>query len=194
MGTLIPMVIEQSGRGERAYDIYSRLLREHIIFVGDAIDDYLANVVTAQMLYLMAEDPETDIKLYINSPGGSITAALAIYDTMQFVKNDVQTMCIGEAASAAAFLLASGQKGKRFSLPNARIMIHQPVGYTGGQATDITIFTNELNRLKERLGKLFSKHTGQELAKLEKDCERDHYMDAEQAAKYGIIDGIVERA
>lgn len=190
--TLIPMVVEQTSRGERAYDIYSRLLRDHIIFLGDVIEDYLANLIVAQMLFLDSEDPEHDISLYINSPGGSITSALAIYDTMQFVKPDIQTICVGQACSAAAVLLAGGHAKKRFALPNSRIMIHQPSGYgLGGQATDIDLQAKEILRLKARLNEILSKHTRQTVEKIEADAERDFIMDADQAKTYGIIDDII---
>jgi len=190
--TLIPMVVEQTSRGERAYDIYSRLLKEHIIFIGTPIDDHVANLATAQMLFLQAEDPEKDIQIYINSPGGSITAGLAIYDTMQFVKPDVVTTCIGQAASIAAVLLAGGAPKKRFSLPNSRILIHQPwMSGLGGQATDIDIHAKEIIRMREMLNKLLAHHSGQSLEKIEKDVERDYIMGAEQAKEYGIIDDII---
>ena len=190
--TLIPMVVEQTSRGERAYDIYSRLLKEHIIFIGTPIDDHVANLATAQMLFLQAEDPEKDIQLYINSPGGSITAGLAIYDTMQFVKPDVVTTCIGQAASIAAVLLAGGAAKKRFSLPNARILIHQPwLSGLGGQATDIDIHAKEILRMRSNINKLIAKHSGQAMEKIEKDVERDFIMTAEQAKEYGLIDEII---
>lgn len=191
---LVPMVIEQTNRGERAYDIYSRLLRDNIIFLGTPIDDMIANLVIAQMLFLSAEDPEKDIQLYINSPGGSITAGLAIYDTMQFIKNDVVTYCIGQAASMGAHLLLSGTKGKRFALPNSRILIHQPLmGGLSGQATDIDIHAREIIRIREITNKLMAKHTGQTLDRIERDVERDFIMNAEQAKEYGIIDEIIDR-
>jgi ATP-dependent Clp protease protease subunit len=191
---LVPMVIEQTNRGERAYDIYSRLLRDNIIFLGTPIDDQVANLVIAQMLFLSAEDPEKDIQLYINSPGGSITAGLAIYDTMQFIKNDVVTYCIGQAASMGAHLLLSGTKGKRFALPNSRILIHQPLmGGLSGQATDIDIHAREIIRIREITNKLMAKHTGQSLERIERDVERDFIMNAEQAKEYGIIDEIIDR-
>lgn len=189
---LVPMVIEQSGRGERAYDIYSRLLRDHIIFIGTPIDDDVANLVIAQMLFLASEDPEKDISLYINSPGGSITAGLAIYDTMQFVKNDVSTICIGQAASMAAVLLAAGKAKKRFTLPHSRILIHQPLmGGLSGQATDIDIHAKEILRMKDMMNKILAKHTKQSIEKIEKDCDRDYIMGAEQAQEYGIVDAII---
>ncbi|MCH8016233.1 MAG: ATP-dependent Clp endopeptidase proteolytic subunit ClpP [Acidobacteria bacterium] len=192
--TLIPMVVEQTSRGERAYDIYSRLLKDNIIFVGTPVDDNVANLVIAQLLYLMAEDPNRDISLYINSPGGSITAGLAIYDTMQFVKNDLTTICIGQAASMGALLLASGTPGKRFTLPNSRILIHQPsVSGLSGQATDIDIQARELLRMREMTNEILAKHTGQKVERVEKDVERDFIMGAEQAQEYGIIDEIIEK-
>ena len=192
--TLIPMVVEQTNRGERAYDIYSRLLKDNIIFVGTPVDDNVANLVIAQLLYLMAEDPNRDISLYINSPGGSITAGLAIYDTMQFVKNDLTTICIGQAASMGALLLAAGTPGKRFSLPNSRILIHQPsVSGLSGQATDIDIQAKEILRMREMTNEILAKHTGQKVERIEKDVERDFIMGAEQAKEYGIIDEIIEK-
>jgi ATP-dependent Clp protease, protease subunit len=191
---LVPMVIEQTSRGERAYDIYSRLLRDNIIFLGTPIDDQIANLVIAQLLFLTAEDPEKDIQLYVNSPGGSITAGLAIYDTMQYIKNDVQTLCIGQAASMGAFLLMAGTKGKRFGLPNSRVLIHQPsMGGLAGQATDIDIHAREIIRIREITNKLMAKHTGQNLDKIERDVERDFIMNAPQAKEYGIIDEIIDR-
>jgi len=191
---LVPIVIEQTGRGERAYDIYSRLLRDRIIILGDGINDDLANLVVAQLLFLESEDPEKDIYLYINSPGGSVTAGLAIYDTMQFIRNDVVTYCIGQAASMAAFLLMSGNKGKRFALPNSRILIHQPsMGGLSGQATDIDIHAREILRIREITNKLMSKHTAQPLERIERDVERDFIMNAQQAKEYGIIDEIIDR-
>lgn len=191
---LIPMVVEQTNRGERAYDIYSRLLRDNIIFVGTPIDDNVANLVTAQLLFLEAEDPDKDISLYINSPGGSITAGLAIYDTMQFVKNDVTTICIGQAASMGALLLAAGSSGKRFALPNSRILIHQPaMSGLSGQATDIDIHAREILRMRETTNQILSKHTGQKLDRIERDVERDYIMNSEQARDYGIIDMIIEK-
>jgi len=191
---LIPTVIEKSQFGERAYDIYSRLLRERIIFLGGAIDDHTANIVIAQLLFLESEDPKTDIKLYINSPGGSVTAAMAIYDTMNHVKPDVQTVCVGIAASAAAVLLASGQKGKRYCLPNSEVMIHQVMGGAEGQASDIAIVAKHILRIKENLNKILSKTTGQKIEQVEKDSDRDYYMTAEEAKKYGIIDEIVTKS
>jgi ATP-dependent Clp protease protease subunit len=188
------MVIEQTSRGERAYDIYSRLLRDNIIFLGTPIDDMIANLVIAQLLFLSGEDPEKDIQLYINSPGGSITAGLAIYDTMQFIRNDVVTYCIGQAASMGAFLLMAGTKGKRFGLPNSRILIHQPsMGGLGGQATDIDIHAREIIRIREITNKLMARHTGQSLEKIERDVERDFIMNAPQSKEYGIIDEIIDR-
>src|SRR5947199_4903511 len=189
---LVPMVVEQTSRGERAYDIYSRLLKDNIIFIGSAIDDNIANLVTAQLLFLEAEDPEKDISLYINSPGGSITAGMGIYDTMQFIRPDVSTICIGQAASMAALLLAAGAKGKRFSLPHARVLIHQPsLGGLSGQATDIDIQAREILRMREITNNILAKHTGQKLEKVEKDVERDFIMNSQQAKEYGIIDDII---
>jgi ATP-dependent Clp protease protease subunit len=188
------MVIEQTSRGERAYDIYSRLLRDNIIFLGTPINDDIANVIIAQMLFLAGEDPEKDINLYINSPGGSITAGLAIYDTMQYIKNDVQTLCIGQAASMGAFLLMAGKKGKRFALPNSRILIHQPsMGGLSGQATDIDIHAREILRIREITNKLMSQNTGQPLDRIERDVERDFIMNAPQAKEYGIVDEIIDK-
>ena len=189
---LIPMVIDKSPFGERAYDIYSRLLKERIIFIGEPIDDDTANVVIAQLLFLDAEDGKKDIQIYINSPGGIVTAALAIYDTMQFVKPDIHTICLGEAASAAAVLLASGKKGKRWILPNARVMIHQVIGGTQGQAKDVEIQTKEMVRVKNQVNAILAKHTGQSLGKIEKDTDRDFFMTGEEAKKYGIVDKIVK--
>ena len=189
---LVPMVIESTGRGERAYDIYSRLLRDNIIFIGTPIDDTIANLVIAQMLFLAQEDPEKDIQLYINSPGGSITAGMAIYDTMQYVKNDVTTICIGQAASMAALLLSAGQAKKRLAQPNSRILIHQPsMGGLSGQATDIDIHAREILRMREITNQLLAKHSGQKLDKVEKDVERDFIMNSQQAKEYGIIDDII---
>jgi len=191
---LIPMVVEQTNRGERAYDIFSRLLKDNIIFIGTPIDDSIANLVIAQMLFLEAEDPDRDILFYINSPGGSITAGMAIYDTMQFIKPDVQTYCIGQAASMAAVLLACGAKGKRFSLPNSRVLIHQPwVTGLGGQTTDIDIHAKELLRTRERLNQILADHTGQPLKKIETDTERDYILTADQAKEYGIIDDVIRK-
>jgi ATP-dependent Clp protease protease subunit len=186
-----PIVIEQTPRGERSYDIYSRLLKDNIIFLGTAIDDSVANAIVAQMLFLESEDPDKDIQIYINSPGGSVTAGLAIYDTMQFVKNDIVTYCIGQCASMGAHLLAAGTKGKRFALPNARIMIHQPSGGAQGQATEIEITFKEIQRLKENLAATFAKHTGQTLKKVMKDMDRDFFMSAEEALEYGIVDKVL---
>jgi ATP-dependent Clp protease protease subunit len=186
-----PIVIEQTPRGERSYDIYSRLLKDNIIFLGTAIDDNVANAIVAQMLFLESEDPDKDIQIYINSPGGSVTAGLAIYDTMQFVKNDIVTYCIGQCASMGAHLLSAGTKGKRFALPNARIMIHQPSGGAQGQATEIEITFKEIQRLKDNLAATFAKHTGQPLRKVMKDMDRDFFMSAEEALEYGIVDRVL---
>ncbi len=191
--TLIPIVVEQSSRGERSYDIYSRLLKDRIIFLGTAIDDNVANVVTAQLLFLEAEDPDKDIYIYINSPGGSITAGMAIYDTIQYIRPDVTTICVGMAASMGSFLLAAGAKGKRFCLPNSEVMVHQPWGGTQGQATDIQIHADRLLRIKKRLNEIMSERTGQPLETIEKDMERDKFMTAQQAKDYGIIDAIMDR-
>jgi len=191
--TLIPMVIERTARGERAYDIYSRLLKDRIIFIGQPIDDSVANTAIAQMLFLEVEDPNKDIYLYINSPGGLVTAGLAIYDTMQYVKPKISTICMGQAASAAALLLAAGTKGKRLSLPNASILIHQPMGGARGQATDVGIQAREILRIKDKLNRIFVKHTGQPLEKIERDTDRDFYMTAEQAKEYGLIDKVIEK-
>lgn len=189
---LVPMVVEQTSRGERAYDIYSRLLRDNIVFLGTPVDDQIANLIIAQMLFLAAEDPEKDIQLYINSPGGSITAGMAIYDTMQFVKNDIMTICIGQAASMAALLLCAGTTKKRFALPNSRILIHQPsMGGLSGQATDIDIHAREILRMREITNHIMSKHSGQKLEKVEKDVERDFIMNAQQSKDYGIVDDII---
>jgi ATP-dependent Clp protease protease subunit len=190
---LIPMVVEQTNRGERAYDIYSRLLKDNIIFVGTPIDDSLANLVVAQLLFLEAEDPEKEISIYINSPGGSVTAGLAIYDTVQFIRPDVTTYCIGQAASMAAVMLAAGTPGKRFALPNSRVIIHQPSGGFSGQATDINIQAKEILRTRQRLNEILSMHTGQSLSKIEQDVERDFIMTAEAAKEYGIIDQVISR-
>ena len=192
--TLIPMVVEQTNRGERAYDIYSRLLKDSIIFIGTPIDDNVANLVTAQLLFLEAEDPERDISLYINSPGGSITAGLAVYDTIQFIRNDVTTICVGQAASMAAVLLAAGSPKKRFALPHSRVLIHQPwMGGIQGQATDIDIHAKEILRIRTILNKILAAHTGQLLEKIEKDVERDYIMTAEQSKEYGIIDEVISK-
>jgi len=190
--TLVPMVVEQTNRGERAYDIYSRLLRDNIIFIGTPIDDNVANLVTAQLLFLEAEDPEKDVSLYINSPGGVVTAGMAIYDTMQFIRPHVATICIGQAASIAALLLAAGTAGKRFALPNSRVLIHQPtMGGLSGQATDIDIHAREILRIRANLNEIMAKHTGQTIEKVEHDVERDFWMGAHQAKDYGIIDEII---
>lgn len=189
--TLIPMVIEQSHRGERAYDIYSRLLRERIVFLGGQIDNDIANVVIAQLLFLEAEDPKRDIIMYINSPGGLVTAGLAIYDTMQYIKPDVNTLCLGQAASMGAFLLAAGTKGKRFSLPNSRILIHQPMGGFQGQASDIDIHAREILKLRQRLNEVLAFHTGQAVEKIQEDTERDFFMGGDDAVTYGIIDKVL---
>ncbi len=190
--TLVPMVVEQTARGERAYDIYSRLLKNRIIFVGDAIDDHISNLVIAQLLYLEQEDPDKDIDIYINSPGGSVTAGLAMYDCMQLVKPDVSCICMGMAASAAAVLLAGGAKGKRFALPFSRIMIHQPwIGSIGGQATDIDIHAKQIIKTRETLNQILADHTGQTLERVQRDTERDYYMSAEEAKEYGIIDQVI---
>ena len=192
--TLVPMVVEQTNRGERAYDIYSRLLKDNIIFIGTPIDDHVANLVTAQLLFLEAEDPEKDISLYINSPGGSITAGMAIYDTMQFVRPDVVSICVGQAASIAALLLAAGAPKKRFTLPNSRILIHQPwMSGLSGQATDIDIHAREILRMRTVINRLLAKHANQSLEKIEKDVERDFIMSAEEAKSYGIVDEIIEK-
>lgn len=190
--TLVPMVVETSGRGERAYDIYSRLLKDRIIFIGSPIDDNIANLVIAQMLFLEAEDPAKDIFLYINSPGGSVTAGMAIYDTMQFVKPDIVTTCMGMAASMGAFLLTAGTAGKRAALPNSRIMIHQPMAGTQGQVSDIEIMTNEFIHTKKRLNDLLVLHTGQSLENIEKDTDRNYFMSAEESKEYGLIDKVYE--
>ena len=189
---LVPMVVEQTSRGERAYDIYSRLLRDNIIFLGTPIDDQVANLIVAQMLFLQGEDPEKDVSLYINSPGGSITAGLAIYDTMQFIKNNVVTYCIGQAASMGAFLLLAGTKGKRFALPNCRVMLHQPSGGAGGQASDIAIAAREILRWRQTLNGAISRHTGKTPEQVEKDSDRDYYMSAHEAKDYGLVDHVVE--
>ena len=193
MNTLVPMVVEQSNRGERAYDIYSRLLKERIIFLVGPINDNVASLVTAQLLFLESEDPKKDINLYINSPGGLVTAGLGIYDTMQYVKPDVSTLCIGQAASMGSFLLAAGKKGKRFSLPNSRIMVHQPSAGFQGQATDIQIHAKEILLLKERLNKIYAKHTGKPVEEISQALERDNFMTAEEAKKFGLIDSVVEK-
>lgn len=191
---LVPTVIEQTGRGERAFDIYSRLLKERIIFLGTGIDDNVANLIIAQLLFLQSEDPEKDISVYINSPGGVVTAGLAIYDTMQFLKCDITTYCVGQAASMGAVLLAAGAEGKRFALPNSRIMIHQPLGGAQGQATDINIQAQEIMRMKQILNGILSSHSGRSIEDLEKDTDRDNFMSAEQAKEYGLIDEVVSKA
>ena len=192
-GGLVPMVVEQTARGERAYDIYSRLLKERVIFIVGPIEDYMANLIVAQLLFLESENPDKDIHLYINSPGGSVTAGLAIYDTMQFIKPEVSTMCIGQAASMGAFVLAAGAKGKRYNLPNSRCMIHQPSGGAQGQATDIHIHAQEILKIRERLNERLAFHTGQSLKKIAEDTERDNFMDAEEALSYGIVDEILDK-
>jgi ATP-dependent Clp protease protease subunit len=188
---LIPMVVEQTSRGERAFDIYSRLLKDNIIFLGTPIDDQIANLIVAQLLFLEAEDPEKDINLYINSPGGSVTAGLAIYDTMQFIRPDVTTICVGMCASMGALLLTAGAKGKRFALPNSRILIHQPSGGMQGQATDVRIHAEELIRIRELTSEILAKHTGQSMEQIERDVERDRYLSAVQAKEYGLIDEVI---
>ena len=190
---LVPTVVEQTGRGERAYDIYSRLLKERIIFLSDEVNDTTASLVVAQLLFLEAEDPDKDIHLYINSPGGSVTAGMAIYDTMQYIKPDVSTICIGMAASMGAFLLNAGAKGKRFALPNSEIMIHQPLGGAKGQATDIEIHAKWILKIKERLNKILSERTGQPIEKIQEDTERDNFMSAQEAKEYGLIDEVIEK-
>ncbi len=192
MLNLIPMVVEQTSRGERSYDIYSRLLKERVIFLVGPIDDHIANVVVAQLLFLESENPDKDVYLYINSPGGSVTAGMAIYDTMQFIKPDVSTMCIGQAASMGALLLCSGQEGKRYCLPNSRVMIHQPLGGFQGQASDFEIHAKEILSLKSRLNGIMAKHTGQTLKKVQSDTDRDNFLSAEEAVKYGLIDKVLE--
>jgi ATP-dependent Clp protease protease subunit len=189
---LVPMVVEQTGRGERGYDIYSRLLKDRIVFIGTPIDDNVANLIIAQMLYLQSEDPAKDINLYVNSPGGSVTAGLAIYDTIQFVKCDVTTYCVGQAASMGAVLLAAGSKGKRFALPNARIMIHQPWGGVQGQASDISIQAKEILRMRDRLNEILSMHTGKPIDSITKDTDRDFFMSAAEARDYGLVDDVVK--
>ncbi len=191
---LVPMVIEQSNRGERAYDIYSRLLKDRIIFLGFAIDDHVANLTIAQLLFLEAEDPEKDINLYINSPGGVVTAGLAIYDTIQYIKAPVSTICVGQAASMGALLLAAGAEGKRFSLPNSRVMIHQPMGGFSGQATDIDIHAREILKVRERLNEILMKHTNQPLEKIQLDTERDHFLSAAEAKAYHLVDEVILKA
>ncbi len=190
---LVPMVVEQTSRGERAYDIYSRLLKERVIFLVGAVDDHVANVIVAQMLFLEAENPEKDISLYINSPGGVVTAGMSVYDTMQFIKPDVSTICIGQAASMGALLLAAGAKGKRFALPNSRVMIHQPSGGSQGQASDIEIQAREILALRQRLNEILARHTGQSLDTIARDTERDNFKSAEAARDYGLVDEVLER-
>ena len=190
---LVPMVVEQTARGERAYDIYSRLLKDRLIFIVGPIDDHVANLVVAQLLFLESENPDKDVHLYINSPGGIVTAGLSIYDTMQFIKPDVSTICIGQAASMGSFLLAGGTKGKRYCLPHSRIMIHQPSGGFQGQASDIDIHAREVLKLKQRLNELLAKHTGQTIERIERDSDRDNFMDAEAAVEYGLIDTVLEK-
>ncbi len=190
--TLIPMVIEQTGRSERAYDIYSRLLKDRIVFIGSAIDDNLANTVIAQLLFLQTEDAEKDIHIYINSPGGVVSSGLAIYDTMQYIKPDISTYCIGQAASMGALLLTAGTKGKRFVLPNSRVMIHQPIGGFYGQATDVEIHAKEILKMKETLNSILAKHTGQPLDKIKFDTERDYFLSGKEAKEYGIVDEVIE--
>ena len=190
-GQLVPIVVEQSGRGERAYDIYSRLLKDRIVFIGDAIDDHIASLVIAQILFLQMDDPDKDINIYVNSPGGSVTAGLAIYDTIQFVKPDVATYCLGQAASMGSLLVAAGTKGKRYALPHARIMIHQPWGGVQGPATDISIQATEILRLKDRLNEILAHHTGQPLEKIIKDSDRDYFMSADEAKAYGVVDEVI---
>lgn len=193
MSYLVPMVVEQTNRGERSYDIYSRLLKDRIIFLGSEIDDTVANLVIAQFLFLEAEDPDKDISLYINSPGGSISAGMAIYDTMQYIRPDVSTICVGLAASMGAFLLTAGQKGKRYALPNAEIMIHQPLGGTQGQATDIEIHAKRIIKIKESMNRILAERTGQKLDKIQKDTERDYFMSALEAKEYGLLDEVISQ-
>jgi len=190
---LVPMVVEQTARGERAYDIYSRLLKERVVFIVGPVEDYMANLVVAQLLFLESENPDKDIHLYINSPGGSVSAGLAIYDTMQFIKPDIGTICVGQAASMGAVLLAAGEKGKRYALPNSRVMIHQPLGGFQGQATDIEIHTREILDARDRLNKILSHHTGQPIDKIRVDTDRDNFMSGEQAKAYGLIDSVLDR-
>ncbi len=192
MGALVPMVVEQTARGERSYDIYSRLLKERVIFIVGQVEDHMANLVVAQMLFLESENPDKDIHLYINSPGGSVTAGMSIYDTMQFIKPNVSTMCIGQACSMGAFLLNAGAEGKRFCLPNSRVMIHQPSGGAQGQATDIQIQANNIQETKDRLNRIMAKHSGQTIEQIAQDTERDNFMSAEEAMKYGLIDKVLE--
>jgi ATP-dependent Clp protease, protease subunit len=190
---LIPMVIEQSGRGERAYDIYSRLLKDRIIFIGEQVEDSMANIIIAQMLFLESEDPEKDINIYINSPGGSVTAGLAIYDTIQYIRPEVATICMGQATSMGALLLASGAKGKRYALPHSRVMIHQPLGGAQGQATDIDIHAREILKIRDSLNTILAEHTGQDIARIKKDTERDFFMGAQEAKDYGIVDKVITK-
>lgn len=192
-GGLVPMVVEQSARGERAYDIYSRLLKERVIFLVGPVEDYMANLVVAQLLFLESENPDKDIHLYINSPGGSVTAGMSIYDTMQFVKPDVSTVCIGQAASMGALLLAGGAAGKRFCLPNSRMMIHQPLGGYQGQASDIEIHTREILGIRDKLNRILAHHTGQDIETIARDTDRDNFMDGNQAAEYGLIDAVLDK-
>ncbi len=191
--TLVPMVVEQTAKGERSYDIYSRLLKERVIFLVGQVEDHMANLIVAQLLFLESENPDKDISLYINSPGGSVTAGMAIYDTMQFIKPDVTTLCIGQAASMGAFLLAGGAKDKRFALPNSRMMIHQPLGGYQGQASDIEIHAQEILKMRSNLNQILSSHTGRKLKDLEKDTDRDNFMSADEAAKYGLIDKVINQ-
>jgi len=191
--TLVPMVVEQTSRGERSYDIYSRLLKERVIFLVGPVEDHMANLIVAQLLFLESENPEKDIHLYINSPGGSVTAGMAIYDTMQFIKPDVSTMCIGQAASMGSFLLTAGAKGKRYALPNSRVMIHQPLGGFQGQASDIQIHAQEILQIKEKLNQALADHTGQDIKTIEKDTDRDNFMSADEACKYGLIDKVLSK-
>ncbi len=190
---LVPMVVEQTSRGERAYDIYSRLLKERVVFMVGPVDDYMANVIVAQLLFLESENPEKDINLYINSPGGSVTAGLAIYDTMQFIRSQVSTICIGQAASMGAFLLTAGAQGKRYALPNSRVMIHQPSAGFSGQASDIAIHAKEILQIKTRLNEMMSKHTGKTIEEIERDVDRDHFMSAGEAKSYGLVDEVLEQ-
>ncbi|MEN8132015.1 MAG: ATP-dependent Clp endopeptidase proteolytic subunit ClpP [Pseudomonadota bacterium] len=190
---LVPMVVEQTARGERAYDIYSRLLKERVVFIVGSIDDYMANLVVAQLLYLESENPDKDISLYINSPGGSVTAGMAIYDTMQFIKPDLSTLCVGQAASMGALLLCGGQTGKRYALPHSRVMIHQPLGGYQGQATDIDIHAREILKIRDQLNKVLAKHTGQPVKRLQEDTERDNFMSGDEAVKYGLIDKVLSQ-
>ena len=192
MAGLVPIVVEQSSRGERSYDIYSRLLKERVIFIVGQVEDYMANLIVAQLLFLESENPDKDIHLYINSPGGSVTAGMAIYDTMEFVKPDISTLCIGQAASMGAFLLAGGAKGKRFALPNSRMMIHQPLGGYSGQASDIDIHAKEILKIREKLNSRLAHHTGQTIKQIAKDTDRDRFMDATEARSYGLIDDVLE--